>query len=183
VTINKGERTELRSIVRQQFKVLRHEVQQRGVELCADLLHEVNEKYSDEDDAWGRASSDAHAAMLEANEKINRLYKELLGDKHVERMYVGARLPMQPIKHRRLLEGEGRKRVEAHVQGAMLKLDRDEADLLRNLAIGALESDEARAFLTAIPSVGELVPAARLEELEAALGTIDEPTEDDGRGW
>lgn len=177
--INKGERTELRSIVRQQFKVLRSEVEQRGIELVAELLGQVNVKYADEDAAWGVAAHGAHEAVLEANRQINDIYRELLGDRHIERMYVAAQVPTQPIKHRRLLEGEGRKRVEASVSAALLKLSRDEADLLRNLAVGALESDEARAFLSGIPSVGELVPAARLAELEAALGEPD--TDEDGR--
>lgn len=176
MTISKAERTELRSIVRQQFKVLRGEVEQRGVELLAELLGQVNAKYSDEDEAWGVASHKANEAVLEANRQVNDIYRELLGDKHVERMYVGAQVPSQPIRHRRLLEGEGKKRVEASVASALLKLSRDEADLLRNLAVGALESAEAHAFLTGIPTVGELVPAARLAELEAALG--DAPDEE-----
>jgi hypothetical protein len=174
VTITKAERTELRSIVRQQFRVLRGEVEQRGVELLAELLGQLNAKYADEDDAWGVASHKANEAVLEANRQVNDIYRELLGDKHIERMYVGA--PSQPIRHRRLLEGEGKKRVEASVASALLKLSRDEADLLRNLAVGALESAEAHAFLTGIPTVGELVPAARLAELEAALG--DTPDEE-----
>lgn len=178
MTISKAERTELRSIVRQQFKVLKGEVEQRGVELLGDLLQQVNAKYADEDEAWGVASHKANEAVLEANRQVNDIYRELLGDKHVERMYVGAQVPRQPLGHRRLLEGEGRKRVEASVAAAILRLSRDEADLLRNLAVGALESDEARQFLTSIPTVGELVPVARLAELEAALG---EPDDEDPR--
>lgn len=174
MTITKAERTELRSIVRQQFKVLRHEVEQRGVELLADLAGEIQDRYNDEDEAWGVASHKTQEAVLEANRAVNDIYRELLGDRHVERMYVGAQVPQQPTKHRMWLHREGQKRVEASVKAALLQLDRQEADLLRNLAIGALESDEARAFLTTIPAVGELVPAARLAELEAALDDTDE---------
>lgn len=177
--ITKAERTELRSIVRQQFKVLRGEVEQRGLELLAELLGQVNAKYADEDSAWGGAAHKAHEAVLEANRAVNDIYRELLGDKHIEEMFVGSRLPTQPYRHRRLLESEGKKRMEANVAAALLRLSRDEADLLRNLAVGALESDEARAFLTSIPTVGELVPVARLAELEAAFGEQPDDRRDD----
>lgn len=46
---------------------------------------------------------------------------------------------------------------------------RQEADLLRSLAVDALESDEARSFLGRIPTVGELVPSVRLAELASAI--------------
>ena len=59
--------------------------------------------------------------------------------------------------------------LDAQARGALLTLERQEADLLRQLALGALESEEARAFLASIPTVGELVPASRLAEIEAAF--------------
>lgn len=170
MTITKAERAELRSIVRQQFKVLRHEVEQRGVELLGDVEQEIAAKYREEDEAWGRATFVTNEALLEANRKVNDVFRELLGDAHREKMYVGAHLPEQPVRHRLQLRHEAKTRLEARVKAALLQLDRQEADLLRNLAMGAIESDEARAFLTSIPSVGELVPAARLAELEASLG-------------
>lgn len=83
MTITKAERTELRSIVRQQFKVLRHEVEQRGVELLADLAGEIQDRYNDEDEAWGVASHKTQEAVLEANRAVNDIYRELLGDRHV----------------------------------------------------------------------------------------------------
>jgi len=65
--------------------------------------------------------------------------------------------------HRALVAG-----VKQQVVAAALALDRQEADLLRALAMEGLESEAARAFLARIPTVAELVPAARLREIEAA---------------
>jgi hypothetical protein len=59
------------------------------------------------------------------------------------------------------------------VAGAKLRLNRQEADLLRDISLGALESDEARQFLTGIPAAAELVPLARMAELEANLGAVE----------
>lgn len=57
--------------------------------------------------------------------------------------------------------------LRSRVASATLRVHRQEADLLKSLATDALQSDAAQAFLAAIPTVAELVPAARLEELEA----------------
>jgi hypothetical protein len=43
--ISKAERTELRSVVRQQFKVLAAEVQQRRAELVADADRQITARY------------------------------------------------------------------------------------------------------------------------------------------
>lgn len=168
--ITKTERTELRSIVRQQFKVLRAEVEQRKTELLADVEEQVTERFTDEDKAWADASHLAHEAVMEANRKVNDAYRELTGN-HVEHMYVQARIPHQPMRHRAALKQVAAKRLDAQVSGALLRLQRQEADLLRTLAVGAIESEEARKFLESIPTVGELVPAARLEELATDADT------------
>ena len=177
--IAKAERAELRGVVRQQFKVLRAEVEQRQAELLADVEAQITEKFSEEDAAWGGAAHLAHEAVLEANRKINDAYRDLLGDAHVERMYVQGQLPAKPTQRRHDLRGEAQRRLEAEVKAALLQLDRQEADLLRTLSVGSLESEEAREFLTKIPVVADLVPAARLAELEAALDDRPEPDEDE----
>jgi hypothetical protein len=56
-----------------------------------------------------------------------------------------------------------------------VQLDRKEADLLRRMAIEALESEEAVALIASIPIVSDLVPSVRLAEIEAAMG--DPPVE------
>lgn len=165
--ITKGERTELRSIVRQQFKVLRAEVMQRQAELLADVDQQIAGRFSNEDQAWGVASHKVQEIVLEANRMMNDVYRELLGEAHVEQSYVRGILPRKPEQQRTDLRHQAASKIGADVKGAMLRLDREEADLLRTLAVGALESEEAHGFLTAIPTVASLVPVARIAELEA----------------
>lgn len=167
--ITKGERAELRSIVRQQMKVLRSEVEQREAELIADVEEQITARFADEDHTWSELSHVTHEIAMEANRKINDALRNALGDKHVERLYIEGRLPAKPHEQRYALRAQAQTQIRAKVKGALLKLQRQEADLLQNLALGALESDEARTFLAAIPTVSELVPAARLAELEASL--------------
>ena len=177
--ITKTERNELKAVVRQQMKVLRAEVEQRKAELLADVDEQIVARFSEDDQKWADAAHLAHEAVMEANRKVNDAYRELTGDRHVERMYVQATVPQKPARERIVLRKAAESRIEEQVAGALLKLQRQEADLIRTLAVGALESEEARAFLDSIPTVSELVPAARLAELEAGL---DDVSTEEG-GW
>ena len=173
--ITKGERTELRGVVKQQFKVLRAEVVQRQAELLAEVESQITERFAGEDRTWAGFQHQVHEAVLECNRKINdALYEagyEARGA--TERMWVAEPAIPQPREQRTNLRFQASRRIEAQVRGALLNLDRREADLLRTLAVGAIESEEARAFLAGIPTVSELVPSARLAELEASLSDAE----------
>ena len=193
--ITKGERTELRSIVRQQFKVLRHEVEQRQAELVAELDGKIADKYADEDRQQQALMFRAHEICEAAGREITDLLKGSgvvhgYADPHIRRAGEAdppevsierpVRVSLETVSwskaDRHQLRRAAVARIEAEVKGALLNLERREADLLRTLAVGAIESAEARAFLEGIPSVAELVPAARLLELEAQFD--EDPTRD-----
>jgi hypothetical protein len=113
-------------------------------------------------------------AAREANRKANDILRGLdLGEwggmDGKEYAVVSARPINKPTRERSQLHRGGVARIEAQVKSAQLQLDRQEADLLTRLVVGALESDEARAFLGEIPTVSALVPADRLLELEQSL--------------
>jgi len=171
--ITKGERTELRSLIRQRFRVLRAEVVQRQAELEAELQARVTARFADEDKAWADGMYLIEEAAREANRKAN----DILRDMKIEGLdlegkdfaIIVTRDINKPHAARTNLRREGLARIAAQVKGAMAQLDRQEVDLLTRLAAGALESDEARAFLGEIPTVSSLVPAVRLLELEQSL--------------
>ncbi|MDQ2727553.1 MAG: hypothetical protein M3Y91_06755 [Actinomycetota bacterium] len=176
--MNRGERTELKSIVRGQFKVLRHEVEQRQAELNVEASERVAEHFSESDRKWENTLDLVREAMREANRRVNDiLYEQGYQTKgRTERIWVRD-LPDEIAVSQKPTDGQAREmrsradqQIGAQVKAAKLRLDRDEADLLRTLAIGALESEDAQQFLANIPTVGELVSSARLAELEAAAG-------------
>lgn len=185
--ITKAERTELRSIVRGQFKVLRHEVEQRQAELLADLDSQIATRYADEDRQQQALMFRAHEICEAAGREITDLLKgsgvvhghaDITGRFAEDTPEVSIERPVRVLMEtvtwskadRLQLRRAAVERLQASVKGALLNLERREADLLRTLAVGAIESAEARAFLEAIPTVAELVPAARLLELEAQFG-------------
>lgn len=175
MAITKSERAELRSLIRQQFKVLRADVAARQAELVAELEARIAAKYADHDKAWTDAMFLIKEAVNEANRKANDILRDVMPDRYtdVSKEYevVQARQIAKPTQERTELRRHGTARIEAQVKAALLQLDRQETNLLARLVTGALESDEARAFLGEIPTVSALVPADRLLEL---VGPLDE---------
>lgn len=169
--ITKAERTELRSVVRQQFRVLKDEVAQRQAELEAEIDAEVASKWGARDERFAELRRQIEDITDEANNKLRAL---LNGHPDRDTLTVQrfapasiSRFSDDQLRHK--LRAAARSDLQACVGAALVKLGRQEADLHRQLAVGALESEEARSFLSSIPSVSELVPAARLRELEASL--------------
>ena len=165
--MSKTERTELRSIVKQQFRVLLAEVDQRRAELLASVEEEIAQRFAAADQTWSAFEHKVHEITMAANRQFNDAlyefgYEERSGS---EKQWVRAPSMTQPNGERIEMRRLAQARIEAQIRDARVTLNRQEADLLRDLAVGALESDAAREFLAAIPSVGELVPAARLREL------------------
>jgi hypothetical protein len=174
--ITKGERTELRALIRQRFKVLRAEVEARRAELAVELEERVAAKFAEEDKRWADAMFLIDEAAREANRKANDVLRGLdidAVDTSKEYSIVSNRGITKPATERNVMLRNGAKRIDAQVKAAYLQLDRQEAELLTRLVANGLESDEARAFLGEIPTVSALVPADRLLELERSLGSED----------
>ena len=80
---------------------------------------------------------------------------------------------------RRELRKVASTRLDAQLKAALVVLERQEVNLLRDLATDALDSQDARTFLVAVPSAAELVPGAALAEIEAGV----ELDQRDDRRW
>lgn len=182
--ITKTEREELRRIVTRQYKVLRAEVDQRKAELLVEVETAIGHRYRDRDETYARAREEVERIAREANAAISKALRDardpagnvvpLRDDVFTSGgVFVTIHVPDIDMRDRHNERRVAQANVEAMVKGALLRLDREEADLHRTLAIGALESDEARAFLTSIPTVGELVSMARLAQLQQAIESED----------
>lgn len=178
--MTKTERSELSRIVRQQFKVLRGEVDQREVEMKVDVERQIEEQFASGDQQWSVIMHEVHEAVQACNRAINDVfYKyELQTKGTTERSWINTPNVQQPVKEKTDLRRTAYVQITEQVKAAKLNLDRREADLLRDLSIGAMESEEARQFLSNIPTVGELVPATRLAELAASIKTTDDDYDD-----
>lgn len=171
--MNKTERDELRRLIRARFKVLRSDVEQRKAELLVELDSEIAARFADVDKQWRDAAFVIEKIRLEANGQINQVYRDLIGkDEYgtaADHNLVSIRHIGQPHNNRGHMRNRGLQQIEARCKAALLELERREVELLTDLATSALESAEARQFMGRIPTVSELVPRARLQEIEASL--------------
>lgn len=170
--ITPGERRELKSVVRQQMRVLRTEVDQRKAELEAEAARRVAEHYRAEDDLLDELQRDIARISADANRQLEDLLADYEsrteGGVWSHRPSIGVpRVSRRSERERRDMHAAMQTEVRRQVSQAKLRLDRQEADLLRSLAADALESDAAKRFLDDIPTVAQLVPSERLTEIEA----------------
>lgn len=176
--ITPGERRELRSVVRHQMKVLRAEVAQREAELLSEMETRLVERYQADDERADQLAREIAKLRDNANRELQELVDQY------EDLFAGGRwrAGQEAFGTPRLYRSqEDRKQLRAalvagiaqQVKSAQLALDRQEADLLRELALDALETSAARAFLGRIPTVAELVPSRRLREIETEFDAED----------
>lgn len=173
MSITKGERDELRRIVRGDFKALKSEIGVRHAELVAEIEKRVAQRFIGHEETIQKA----HGRIVEIVQRANAEVSEVVTEcqRGCEGYIVHAE-PLAPPFLRFVREKRDEMRramladLDARVAHASARMQRQEVDLLKKLSSGALASDEAKAFLTEIPTVAELVPASRLQELEAQFG-------------
>lgn len=161
-----GDRRELRSLVKKQFAVLRNDVKRRKDELTAEIESELLRQYRVQDERIAAARREIDDAQRTYQDSVRRIMDELRAlDPELEMSAYNGRLaatdPNRTQLHKALIAS-----IPQQIADASTKLDQQELELLRDLTLGALDSAAAQQFLARIPTVGELVPKARLAELE-----------------
>jgi hypothetical protein len=162
-----GDRRELRSLVKKQFDVLRKDVKRRKDELVGEIEAELLSRYREQDEHIVQARQEIETARRtyeDACKSIMSALRDMHPDLDMSVGYQGALLTSDPNRtqlHRALVAS-----VPQQIADASTRLDQQELTLLRELTIGALDSGAAQQFLGRIPTVGELVPKARLAEIE-----------------
>jgi len=182
--ITKGEREELRRVVRGDFKALRLEIGVRRAELLADIERAIAMRFRANEDAIAAADLEITGIVREANARISRVLET------AARSADGYELRWQPLATP-LLRWERQQRdelrramiadLDARIIAAQATMARQENNLLKELSTGALSSPSATAFLERIPTVAALVPESRLAELEEAFASAPISPEDRDR--
>jgi hypothetical protein len=162
-----GERRELRALVKKQFEVLRKEVRRRKDELIAEIESELLNRYREQDQRLEQARRDVEAAYRTYQDSVRSIRATLRESDPTIELYEARDGRLVGIDQRRdQLHKTLIAAVPQQIADASTKLDQQELHLLRDLTVGTLETDTAQQFLSSIPTVGELVPKARLAELE-----------------
>lgn len=165
--LSPGDRRELRALVKKQFTVLRNDVKRRKDELTGEIESELLRRYRVQDERIAAARKEIEDARRIYEESVRRIMNDLRAldpDLEMNVGYQGRLAVSDPNRsqlHRALIAS-----IPQQIADASTKLDQQELELLRDLTIGALDTEAAQRFLACIPTVGELVPKARLSELD-----------------
>jgi hypothetical protein len=174
VSISKGERDELRRIVRGDFKALIEEIDVRRAEMMAEIEKRVAARFQAHEGKIAETEALIDTIVSTANDEIVLVLRScqeacdgyaVQAEKlHRPRVYF---VREKRDEMRRAMIAD----LDARFAQAKARMHRQEIDLLKKLSVGALASDEAHTFLSEIPKASELVSDARLAELEAQFDT------------
>jgi hypothetical protein len=167
-----AERSELAKLVRLRSKVAKNEVMATIAVRLAQFEAQVATRYDKFDEHWA-------ALSLEADKKIEQLDGELA--KRCEALGIPARFRPQlevswyhrgenASKERRAeLRRVAESKLQAQAMRAKADIERREVDLITQIVQEGLDSERAKAFLDAMPTVNQLMPELALNAVEKIL--------------
>jgi hypothetical protein len=171
--ITKSERKELIGIAKKRERVAKTAALHRSAQLRADFEKQLDTKYRPEDDpVWEELYKGAERIVTEAQQALaaNCQAKgipeqcaptiELGWWQRGRNTFKDERAEMRRVAYTRIDELE---------KAAKFEIERVSLEIQTQLAVGALESDEAKAFLERMPSVDHLMPILKMGEIEKLL--------------
>ena len=170
----KGERAELIKIARHRERLAKNAVGLRAAELRAHFEQQIAAIYSfDSDTTWRAAHDLAAAATAEANRAVAERCRALgIPPEFAPSLSIGwyGRGENAVGQRRAELRRTAYARIDAMERDARLKIETKSVELQTRLIAGSLESDEAKAFLEAMPSAEMLMPMLNVAELPGGTG-------------
>jgi hypothetical protein len=172
-----GERFSLERVVKMRAEVLRGNVKAKRAEMLADVEARLSQTYQQYEEAWKGAVLKAQEAISAVNEQV----KETLAAEGVPVTFMPSMVTMWMERGESAWAGrrnELRKRAEARitagVEAAVLKVSTWEADTMTKLLATSLSSEEAAAFLAALPSIDDIMLSFEVKDLEALPATASD---------
>jgi hypothetical protein len=167
--IRPGERRELKALVRLRVKVLRAEVEQKHMEMLAEIDGQVATKFQEDDARLDEFRKKLDAVTAAANNKITKIFAEFSDiteprGSAFNRPWFHKR-DTGRVKLRQALIAA----VHAQTHVARHQVTKLEAELLSTLSLDAVHSEAAKEFVKLIPVVEDLLSSRTLAEVEAGF--------------
>jgi hypothetical protein len=176
--MTKAERDELAKLVRRREKLAKGDVDQVAAERLADFEQQMASIYApSDDDRWEEIHASARQVIREADEALAQRCREL-GIHERFRPELGvhwhSRGENASRERRSELRAVAKTRIDAMAKAAKVEVERQSVAIQTELIAGALESEEARAFLASMPTAEALVGAAPdVREIEETTPHLD----------
>lgn len=170
-SISRTERIELARLVKLRARVAKEDIATREAALLADVEAQLAAHYSSRHEAWVEITEGARKAVADADSEIAARCRALGIPEQLRPRITTSwydRGENADKSRRAELRKVAQTRLAANARAAKVEIDRSAADLLTQLAAGALESSESRSFLEAMPTIDQLMPRLVLPELSAA---------------
>jgi hypothetical protein len=176
-----AERAELSRVVRLRATVRRSDVEVHAAEQRADVEKQLATIYKKDDPRWSEITKMADDGIAEVLALLGKRLEQLGIEKELgptivvgwsgrgENAFAGRRAELRKVAY---------SEIEANAKSAKVQIDRVEATLLEKIAARGLRTDDARQFLTSIPTIEAMMPALDVGELDKK-----QPKPKDGYDW
>lgn len=168
--MTKTEREELKLLARERARVAKHDAQRRTADLKAMVEVQIADAYSyNNDETWNEVVKATREIVARAQTEVGEACENIGVPAGMQPMLTfdwQSRGPFQVAGAQQNLRRLANKRIEAQERAAIAEIDRAALEIQTNLVRAGLTSDTALDFLSAMPSVADLMPAVTLDELE-----------------
>lgn len=173
--MTRGERQELTSLIKKRERVMKSHAQERSAALMAEFDAQSAKIYHyDEDAVWQRVHDDAEAAILQAQEAIAKrcidmgIPAEFAPSVH----FAWSGRGHNAVASRRAeLRRAAKSKVEALEKEAITKIEQLSLQAQTEILANGLETDAAKQFLGAMPSMDVLMPPVDIGEMQTLIET------------
>jgi hypothetical protein len=173
--MTRTDRESLLKVCRLRAKVAKADVAALGAERKAEFERQLATIYSFDDDAvWKQAMAEAAAAARDAQKIVEERCKRLGIPREFAPEISGPDWYSRGENAVAERRGELRKvaytKIEQLSKEANAEIDRRSAETQTNLLAIGLDTEQAKAYLEAMPGAAQLLPAVRVEDLQKQLG-------------
>jgi hypothetical protein len=156
-----AERQELGKLVRLNAKVAKDDAEARGKWMLADAEAKLAARFKQEDQAWADITEAVEKQIAEANAAVNAIAAQRGIHEDFRpsvNWYWDGRGENKFKERRDELRKVAQAQVAARVKQAQVEIDRQAAEQLTCITQSGLTSEEARAFISAMPKPEHLLP-------------------------
>lgn len=172
-TMTKGERTELGQLIRKREKVMKSQAQERSAALIAEFDQQSAKIHHwDDDTIWSQAKDEAEKAVEEARVSIAARCEKLgipVEFAPTLQLTWYGRGHNAVAERRTELRRAAKSKIDALEKEAITKIERMSLEAQTQVIASGLESDAAKTFLNAMPSMDALMPPVEIGEIQSLI--------------
>jgi hypothetical protein len=184
--MTKGDRESLLKVCRLRAKVAKADVVALAAQRKAQFEEQMATIYSYDNDAvWKQAHAAAKSAVEQAKGMIAERCRQLGIPQNFApgiNMYWNDRGENVVAQRRAELRQVGYAKIDQLAKEANVEIDRRSAETQTKLLAAGLDSNEAKAFLEAMPTAAQLMPNVNAAEIQKQLGPRQAPLSNEDKG-